>query len=188
MLLPRTDAVQWMASLSLSPLRSCMDASVDKCFPFLCWLVCSQDQGTAKEKDDKNHGQQNHEEAGDEGFALVAWPLFSLSLSVVTLCSMVLCFRSSFFGSNCFCLPCSLSLVHLPGHFFGGGGCYNRKLAAVADTADGVSMVRLDNLFLLLFPSFLAKSVIEHYSVSKEPQAQLVNHHHHCCFSFVFGT
>lgn len=103
--------------LSLSPLRSCMDASVDKCFPFLCWLVCSQDQGTCKEKDDKNHGQQSHEEAGDEGFALVAWPLFSLSLSVVTLCSMVLCFRSSFFGSNCFCLPCSLSLVHLPGHF-----------------------------------------------------------------------
>lgn len=42
-------------------------------------------------------------------------------------------------------------------------------------------------IFSFFFFFFLAKSVIEHYSVSKEPQAQLVNHHH-CCFSFVFGT
>ncbi len=46
------------------------------------------------------------------------------------------------------CLPCSLSPWSICQDIF--GGCYNRKLAAVADTADGVSMVRLDNLFLLL--------------------------------------
>ena len=65
-------------------------------FPLLAGVQSGSRHMQAKEKDDKNHGQQSHEEAGDEGFALVAWPLFSLSLSVVTLCSMVLCFRSSF--------------------------------------------------------------------------------------------
>ena len=185
--MPRTDAVQWMASLSLLWDHAWMHRWINAFLSFAGWCAvrikahASQGKRWQKSWPTKSWGGGRRRICPGRLAAFLPLPFSGDSL----LNGPLLPFFVFWFK---LLLPdlFSLSLVHLPGHFWWWllkPQTRRRRRRHGRWRLNGQTGQSFSSSF-----SFFAKSVIEHYSVSKEPQAQLVNHHHHCCFSFVFGT